>query len=487
MLDFITLTDFYKVDHRRQYPVGTEYVYSNFTPRSTRIHGQSKIVFFGLQYFLQAYLMDLARDTFFSKPRGEVVDKYQRRLNGCLGPNDIGVRHISALHDLGFIPLEFCAVPEGSHVPLRCPMFTIENTHAEFFWVTNYIETLLSAVLWLPCTSATTAYRYSKILKDYASRTGDVDFVGWQGHDFSFRGMGSPEAAALSGAGHLLSFTGTDTIPAIELLESYYDGDGLIGGSVAATEHSVMCAGGKECEIDTFARLLALYPSGILSVVSDTWDLWKVIKEILPQLKDQILARPGKLVIRPDSGDPVDIICGNWDLSPDENPASQGVVRLLWDIFGGTVNDRGYKVLDPHIGTIYGDSITEERAREICAKLEALGFASTNVVFGIGSYTYQYVTRDTNGFAVKATWAQVNNQEQQLFKDPATDDGTKRSARGRMSVGADWRLTDGLTISQQRAITSNLLQPVWRDGDFVRRTTLSEIRARVAQTEGDRQ
>jgi nicotinamide phosphoribosyltransferase len=487
MPDFITMVDGYKVDHRRQYPEGTEYVYSNFTPRTSRVPGQSEVVFFGLQYFLAAYLQDLANETFFGKQRGAILKRYQKFLDSYLGPNSVGVQHIADLHDLGYIPLRFKALPEGTRTPLRVPMFTIENTRSEFFWVTNYIETLLSNVIWQACTSATTALRMRGILDAYALETGaDPEFVQWQGHDFSFRGMTSPEAAALSGAGHLLSFTGTDTVPAIQLLDQYYYGAdaGLIGGSVAATEHSVMCAGGKQGELETFNRLLDLYPTGIVSVVSDTWDLWKVLAEILPALKDKILARDGKLVIRPDSGDPADVLCGkDYAANPYVN---KGVVQILWDLFGGTVNAQGYKVLDSHIGAIYGDSINDQRMTDILHRLEQKGFASSNVVFGMGSYNYQYVTRDTYGFAMKATAATVNGVEHALFKDPVTDDGGKRSARGRLVVlpggsgGRSLELLDGLNREREESYrVSNRLETVWQNGRFVKTVTLSEIRARV--------
>ena len=484
MLDFITLTDGYKADHRRQYPNGTEYVYSNFTARSTRIGGADSVVFFGLQYFLRTYFMELAADSFFSRNRGTVMAQYRQFLDGYLGPNEIGDEHIGQLHELGYIPLRFCALPEGTSVPFRVPMFTIENTLPEFYWVTNYFETLMSSVLWMPCTSASTAKRYRQLLANAAELTGgSQDFIQWQGHDFSFRGMACLEAAALSGAGHLLSFSGTDSIPSIQLLKDHYSGFGLIGGSVPATEHSVMCAGGKEDETETFRRLLRLYPRGIVSVVADTWDLWNVVSDILPTLKDEILARDGKLVIRPDSGDPVLILTGDARQTPG-TPAHKGIIECLWDLFGGSTNAKGHKELDPRIGAIYGDSITEERARLICERLKAKGFASTNVVFGIGSFTYQYVTRDTNGFAVKATWAQVNGEERLLFKDPKTDDGVKKSARGRLAVlktPDGWRLIDGLTKRQQAEYgAQNALQPVWEDGRFVHQChSLEEIRQRI--------
>src|ERR1019366_4589314 len=272
-----TMIDGYKIDHRRQYPTCTTKVYSNWTPRTSRIEGQDRVVFLGLQYFLKKYLME-EFEIFFKSPVDDVCDEYARRVNGYLGPNKVGTDHIRALHALGYIPLEFRALPEGTMVPLRVPMLTIENTHPDFAWVVNYFETIMSSVMWLPCTSATTASRLRTIIQRAAKLTGSSEeFCDWQGHDFSFRGMPGIEAAALSGMGHLLFFTGTDTIPALDLIEKYYpptNDNFFIGGSVAATEHSVMCAGGEESELQTFKRLLDLYPEGIFSVVSDTWDLW---------------------------------------------------------------------------------------------------------------------------------------------------------------------------------------------------------------------
>jgi nicotinamide phosphoribosyltransferase len=294
--------------------------------------------------------------------------------------------------------------------------------------------------------------------------------------------MASAEAAALSGAAHLLSFTGTDCIPAIKLLHDYYGGEGLIGGSVPASEHSVMCCGGQAGEMETFRRLLKLYPSGVLSVVSDTWNIWEVLSVILPALKSEIMARPGKLVIRPDSGDPVLILTGD-AREPPGTLAHKGVIEALWDLFGGTVNAASYRELDSHIGAIYGDSITEERAQRICERLKDKGFASTNIVFGVGSFTFQYVTRDTNGFAIKATWAKVNGQERMLFKNPVTDSGEKKSARGRIVIlksEGGLKMIDGLTEQRQAAYDNeNLMEYVWRNGRFLRKTTLADIRARV--------
>jgi nicotinamide phosphoribosyltransferase len=481
----ILLCDGYKLDHRRQYPAGTEIVYSNWTARGTRREGHDKVVFFGLQYFLAKYLMEEFQ-YFFYAPVEEVEERYQRRINGYLGPNGIGTEHIRELHALGYIPLRFKALPEGSHVDLRVPMFTVENTDDRFFWMVNYIETLMSSVLWLPSTSATTALHYRRLLQYGARLTGSPEeFVNWQGHDFSFRGMGSPEAAALSGAGHLLFFMGTDTIPAIELIEEYYTPpkDYPIGGSVAATEHSVMCAGGAEegDELHTYDRLLDLYPNGIVSVVSDTWDLWKVLTETLPELKDKILARDGKLVVRPDSGDPVRIICGDpYSLNPN---AKKGVVELLWDTFGGTVTETGHRMLDGHLGVIYGDAITEERARDIIDGLDEKGFASGNVVFGIGSYTYQYVTRDVYGFAMKATWVQINGRGLPIYKDPVTDNGLKKSLRGRLVViqtEDGFHSVDKLSPTDESRY-NDALDTVWENGSFVIYEGFNIIRARALE------
>jgi nicotinamide phosphoribosyltransferase len=478
----LLLTDGYKVDHRRQYPEGTTLVYSNWTPRKSRIEGVEEVVLFGLQYFIKKYILEDFETYFFKQPKQKVVAEYSRRINNYLGENQVGTKHIEDLHDLGYIPMVIKALPEGASVPVRVTMFTMYNTKPEFFWLTNYFETLVSAVVWMPCTSATIAKQYRKILDQYADETSTIpEFVDWQGHDFSMRGMAGIEASVISASGHLLSFTGTDTIPSIDLLEKYYNANSdieLIGGSVAATEHSVMCMGTIEDEIGTFRRLITeVYPKGIVSIVSDTWDLWKVLTEYLPQLKNEILAREGKVVIRPDSGDPVDIICGNPRGKTEKE--RKGVIELLWDTFGGVVNEKGYKELDGHIGAIYGDSITVTRATEICERLKAKGFASTNVVLGIGSYTYQYNTRDTFGFAMKATYGEVNGEGREIFKDPITDDGTKKSAKGLMKIineDGKYQLIDQATWEQEK---SGELKEVFRDGKLLIDQSLSEIRSRL--------
>jgi len=482
----LLLKDGYKVGHKFQYPQGTTLVYSNLTPRKSRNPEVKEIIFFGLQYFIKEYLLAQFNENFFNRPKEEVIKEYARRMDNYLGKDSITYHHIAALHDLGYLPLEIKAVAEGSAVPMRVPVFTIKNTVPEFFWLTNMLETLMSAVLWKACTSATTAHQYLTTFTRYANETvgSDKSFIQWQGHDFSFRGMSGIEDAVMSGAGHLLSFAGTDTIPAIDFLEKYYNADcekELIGGSVPATEHSVMCMGTQTEEIQTFKRLITdVYPAGIVSIVSDTWDFWQVITEFLPVLKTDIVARAGKVVIRPDSGDPVKIIIGDKD-APVGSPAYKGAIECMWEIFGGTITEKGYKLLDPHIGLIYGDSITLERQDDILEGLKQKGFASYNVVLGIGSYTYEYVTRDTFGFAMKATYGEVNGVGRAIFKDPKTDDGTKKSAKGLMQVYRDPK-TGRLTVKDDCSWEEEAkgeLKTVFKDGKILIDWSLQEIRKRL--------
>lgn len=486
----VLLTDFYKVSHRPQFPKDTHYIASTWTARRSYMPDVDHTVVFGLQHFIRKYLINYFYDNFFVQPLNKVIDSYERIVTNTLGiaPDH---KHIEDLWQLGYLPLRIRALPEGSVVPIRVPWMTIENTDPRFFWLSGYMESLLSSGLWQATTSATIANEYRKVLDFWARKTNPeaMEFVPFQGHDFSFRGMSSPESFCSSGMGHLLSFVGTDTIPAICEAENYYYADvtkELVGTSIPATEHSVMCAGGKEGELETYRRLITdVYPSGFISIVSDTWDLWHVITQTLgTDLHDIVMERDGRVVVRPDSGDPVDIMCGN-SKTPTDSPAWWGVIPLLWNIFSGTVSSTGFKVLDPHIGAIYGDSITLTRAEAICERLAAKGFASTNAVYGIGSFTYQYVTRDTFGHAMKGTWVEIGGEEHAIFKDPITDDGMKKSLTGRVVVGqhhgGDFYVIDNLTVAEQEA-KANLdqLADVFVNGKLVRRQTFSDIRTRLA-------
>lgn len=484
-----TLCDFYKIAHRAMYPEGTQVVYSTWTPRTSRIKGVDNVVAFGTQAFIKEYLLDVFQEHFFNRPKADVIAEYKRLIKSTLGDPNPETKHLEDLHDLGYLPLSIKALPEGTIVPTRVPTLTIQNTDPRFFWLTNFIESLASCELWQPSTSATLAIEYKRMMDKFAMETNPeaAAFTIFQGHDFSMRGMSSLRSAILSGMGHLVAgFAGTDTIPAISAAEYYYNANvekELVGTSVPATEHSIQCAYGDDMKY--LKRMLSeVHPSGIVSIVSDGYDFWKVITDVVPSLKKEIMARKGgpvgdKVVIRPDSGDPVLIVCGD-PSAPVGTPEYKGAIECLYETFGGTESSTGYKVLDSHIGLIYGDAITLKRAEEIMSRLQAKGFASTNVVFGIGSYTYQYNTRDTFGYALKSTLCVINGVEQQIFKNPKTDDGTKKSQKGRVAVlkdGDSYMVRDGLSLDD--TIKGDMLREVFRNGTLLIDENFADVRARI--------
>jgi nicotinamide phosphoribosyltransferase len=515
MKESILLVDGYKLGHHLQYPEGTEMVYSNWTPRSNKYFPEATegSVVFGLQYLIKEYLMKQMDENFFSIPKERAVSEFVKRVNNFVGIDNVGYEHIEKLHDLGYLPIEIKALPEGSICPIRVPMITIKNTLPEFFWLTNYLETLMSCILWMPCTSATSSRLYKKELKRHAEKTGFPDEVniGFSCHDFSMRGMAGVEAAIISGMAHLTSFCGSETIPAIRAIEEYYNADSskeLVAATVPATEHSVMCSGGKEDELETFKRLIKdIYPKGFVSIVSDTWDFWQVIEDFLPKLKKDIMARDGRVVIRPDSGDPVDIICGLRTNSHyltrikegkyycSYNPFSEddewvevsvgqyyGAYYMLGNIFGWNTTKNGYLYPSEKIGLLYGDSITLERQKQIYLRLEGANMAACNLVLGVGSYTFQYKSRDSLGFAVKATAVRINGRLQEIFKQPKTDDGTKNSLRGLIKViQADKTYIAVDRVSEEDEKTG-CLETVFKDGVLLKDYSLQEIRSRINST-----
>ena len=483
-LNPMLLTDFYKLGHRVQYPEGTEYIYSTFTPRTSRVKGVNHVVFVGLQGFIKEYLIDYFNDNFFNKPKKIIVEDYKRLVRYTLGENHTDSTHIEKLHDLGYLPIKITALEEGTKVPLRTPMFTIENTNPEFFWVTNFLETFMSASLWKPTTAATITNKYKDICTKWGRKTTEtLDYIRFQCHNFSMRGLSGFDDLLTNGFAQLTGFVGTDTIPAILYAEKYYGANiakELVGCSIPATEHSVQCTYGDDKKY--FEDLVCnKYPNGLVSIVSDGYDYWSMLTKVLPSLKDKIMKRDGKVVIRPDSGDPVKIICG--DACSEDNFVKKGSIEVLWDLFGGSINSKGYKVLDPHIGLIYGDAITPERADEILMRLEAKGFSAENIVFGIGSYSLGFHTRDTFGMALKSTYAVVKGKEKLIFKNPKTDDGVKKSQRGLVAIiqeGDSIKYLDGLHRKEKQALKENdLLKPVFINGKLVKETTLDQIRNRL--------
>lgn len=542
-------TDGYKPGHKPMLAPGTDYLYGTWIARNFKHapQGIKKAVSFG-QQLVWTWLHDEFKENFFSLPEDEAMS-FAKDLEIYLGLPFDG-EHYRALHQLGYLPMRVKALPEGIEVGPNIPHMTFVNTVKGFAWLTLYLETIVSSLAWKPSTSATISKQYRRNLVEWVMKT-DPDnawLIDFLAHDFSARGL-SPWDMLSSGLGHATSFRGSDSLITIPGARYFYHEpkNEVIINSVLASEHSVTCtgifyyemnlkAGNLNHEIEWYysfkdipaegsvenpdylaiAECLNLrdwlikFPKGILSVVSDTFDLWKLITFILPRLKSYILAREGKLVIRPDSGDPVDIICGTGNYSedgsdsfgnfehdrknnPNVSPQIKGVIELLWDIFGGTVNEQGYKLLDSHIGAIYGDSITLDRQVKIYDRLASKGFAATNIVLGIGSFTYQYNTRDTLGFAAKGGWfsSNVNGVETSfsIYKDPITDDGTKKSPRGKVAVHEvleadptgklhhkDYILQDKCTDEEEE---KGILQVIYENGQFRNPVTFTEIRERL--------
>lgn len=481
MSNLLLQTDVYKFSHKDQYPPGTNKVYSYLESRGSREDGLDYTVFFGLQYYLKKYL---------SEPVTHAdIDEFEEISNGILGVNAVPLKQFRELANLGYIPLCICAVPEGTVCPLRNVLMTITNTHPDFAWLVNYVETLLMK-LWLPITVASNSYRFRRMFNGFADRTvGNRDSVPFQLHDFGYRGCGSEESAAIAGAAHLLSFLGTDTTAAVKFLRDYYgagDCERPIGLSVPASEHSVMCAwDDKNEDIQAIQNMLDVYPSGIVSIVSDTYNLWKTITDYYcGSLKDQIIARDGKVVIRPDSGDPPNIICG--DPAGDSEEERFGVLRLLDRGFGSITNDAGFREIDPHIGTIYGDAIFYERAQQILSRMAGMGYASNQIVFGSGGLLLNQWSRDTLKMAIKATYCEVDGKPRPIEKDPVTDHGKKskkgllRLQRYTTDIGVTYRTLDCQTPLQA---DGGILEDVYYEGEIVRRQNLDDIRETLESEE----
>lgn len=603
LLNPALFADSYKLSHKAMEPEGTEVIYSNFTPRFNKYFKalypdhDGKTVVFGIYPFLLEFLVESWNEGFFNRPKEEVLEEIREVCYPYVGMDTKDLKHFEDLHDLGYLPLRVKALPEGSTVNTNIPVLTVVNTHKNFSWLTNYIESVLSSELWKPMTVATFAREFN-ILADYwfDKTVEDQTFRKFAIHDFSYRGHGTHRESAICGAAPLLFSNGTDNIPGVLLARALYGADENVAGSVAASEHSVTTlginffAGQKfDGELKTFTdqllnKMIALgiqfeyekalgelvtiyrlltevYPTGIFSYVSDSYDYWRVLTVILPILKPAIMRRDGKLVVRPDSGDPVKIVCG--EVSPtqatlipessmefredfckevlidrlvdetphgysgpfsfeglfvdsdgtyfkavisniswnrydkqyyylddrhsitcivetiDLNPAEKGSIEVLSEVFGYTTNSKGYKELPPQIGLIYGDGITYERGSAIYSQLAAKGFASNNVVLGVGSYSFAGGTRDTLGFAIKATYAEVNGIPTPIYKEPKTD-VSKKSARGLMKIVEDDKgelvLVDQVSWDEE---SEGLLQVVFENGKLFNQPDFTEIRTRL--------
>ena len=574
----LLLVDFYKVCHSSQYPKGLTKMVSYYTPRMSRLKDIDTITFFGLQGFIKEYLIKGFNENFFSRPEDEVVAEYERILDYTLGKGSYESQKIRDLHRLGYLPLEISAVPEGVATKIGIPQIEITNTHPDFVWLVNTIETMLSCTMWHTQVSAEVGRRYRKIVDKYVALTCDDNInprkmLG----DFSMRGQQSVESAIKSSAAWTLSFNNTATVPAIMWLEDNYncnvETDSVAYGAIS-TEHSVMCSNYAVDgdEITHIKRLLTeIYPNHSFSMVSDSYDYWRLVEELLPQCKDEILAHNGTLSIRGDSGDPVEVIAGKdifyisdedaegYDLFVDGRDTNDwfeeycrdmgldtditlyvhykdkyygvevtcdwtnergawtdnkyyyvedygfrytelepngellGTVWALDQIIGHTVNSKGYKVLNPKLKAIYGDSITPQRCEEIYRRLQAQGYAISNVALGVGSFSmmcletiddegthYNPYTRDTFGIAVKATYAEDENGNPiNIFKQPKAL-SWKKSQKGCCIVAPDgMSYTDEHTWNEVVRANDNLLEQVFYNGNLAWEQNLKSIRTNM--------
>lgn len=569
----LLLADSYKISHKGFSPEGLTEIYSNGTPRFSHYFKQrypefdGKYVVFGTQY--AAIKLKELFDEFFKTPKEDIISDIVKILGPYIGTTEL--KHFEDLHDLQYLPIEFKALEEGSLVNVGTPYFTVRNTHGDFQWITNYLETIMSVLMWKPLLTATVSRQFNKLSNMYSDFTCDnKDHVPFQNHDFSMRGQDGIDADTAVAMAWLTHSYGTDNVPGVAGVYDYYNGDkcNLVAGSIPAGEHSVTSAniimnnptdlreGEKQFLVDVLTKY---YPTGLVASVFDTYDYWEALSGILPEIKDIIMSREGKLVVRPDSGDPVDVVCGTvspvayesieeaktevrddiWEQVKEllENgdwfektsviifnkedgkhyqldvnveigterggisdndyktlesvsianvyevnltPEQKGSIQVLWEIFGGTVNSKGYKVLDPHIGLIYGDGINFDRANEIFNRLARKGFAASNVVYGIGSYSLHLSSRDDLGFAIKATHAVIDGKNVPIFKAPKTD-SSKKSAKGYLKIvkdGTDFKLIDDVSFEEEQS-SDNELKVIFKDGNLNELKSLDQIREKL--------
>lgn len=539
--------DSYKLGHMVMYPENIANIYVNMTPRSLRhfsklipegFNYDNKIVAFGMDMAFKEVLHNW-QTQFFDKPFDYSWEIFSKTVPPFIGDAEDYLANtktvLKCLHSLGSLPLVIKTLPEGSLIPVKTPVLTIrlkDGIDKMLKWLPTYLETQVSQNTWKPMTAATVVRLYRKIFEYWADKTcDDHSHVMFQGHNFADRGLAGTEDAIGCGIAHLTQSNGSDSVHSVYAAQAIFNySSPFFAASVPATEHSVMQLNIKAAnERETIKAIIKAYPKGIVSVVSDTEDYWKVISETLPSLKDEILARQPdsqglcKYVVRPDSGDPVDVICGtasypeftdqdeldDWLTESEEldgtifkfnekyyqitgfneflreysshstyydfegqmssrqctieelkidptTPQAKGTIELLWDTFGGTINSKGYKVLNPKIGCIYGDSITPARAHEICKRLEAKGFASSNIIFGIGSYSLGFHSRDTLGLAIKATAAWTDKGELIPVQKTVITDPTKVSAIGLLHVDENFNLKVNVTPKEE---ATGMLKP----------------------------
>lgn len=450
--NIILLTDSYKVSHYQQYPKGTSQIYSYFESRGGKFE---EVTFFGLQFLLKEYLA------------GEVVsqakiDRAAKLFTAHFGNeklfNKAGWEYILHQHQ-GRLPIRIKAVPEGKVIPVHNVMMTVENTDPNCFWLTNFLETLLLQ-LWYPCTVATISREVRKLILQYLSATGDPSTIDFKLHDFGFRGVSSVDSAGIGGASHLINFMGTDTVAALTFIQEYYGNqDDIFGFSIPAAEHSTITSWGQSQEVAAYQNMLEQYPEGLVAVVSDSYDIYNACEKLWGEvLKNQILGRKGTLVVRPDSGEPKDVVLK--------------VAEILGEKIGFTVNEKGYKVLNPNIRIIQGDGVNYESIGDILENLKNHGWSADIVAFGMGGALLQKVNRDTQKFAFKCSSATVNGEDRVVFKDPITDHG-KISKKGRLKLVYENQKYQTRNLEESG---DDLLETIFENGEILQEITFSQVK-----------
>mmetsp|Transcript_51749 Transcript_51749/g.116079 ORF Transcript_51749/g.116079 Transcript_51749/m.116079 type:complete len:529 (-) Transcript_51749:72-1658(-) len=430
--NIILLSDSYKVSHWKQYPAGTQYVYSYFESRGCDNEGWNEVVFFGLQYFMKRYMLG---QVVTKEKIDEAAELYSQHFGDGVNDNpDLfyreGWEYILSEHG-GRLPVHIKAVPEGMVVPTKTALFTLVNTDPKCFWLTNFLETLLVQV-WYPMTVCTQS-RFQKIsIAKYMQETGNEDWsppsgVCFKLHDFGFRGVSSVESAAIGGCAHLVNFLGTDTVASMICARDYYGAKKAAGGSIPASEHSTITSWGVEGEVDAMRNMLESYPEGLVACVSDSFDIWRACKDYWgDQLKELIKGRItdtkfGRLVVRPDSGDPAE--------------TCTSILKILLEQFKEDVTETktGHKLLPAYIRVIQGDGVDWESIPKILEKLKKEKIAADNIGFGSGGALLQKLNRDTFKCAFKCAEITINGESRDVFKDPITDKG-KASKKGRLTL-----------------------------------------------------
>lgn len=458
-MNFLLRTDSYKFTHWKQYPPRTARIYSYFESRGGMF---SNTVFFGLQYYLKAYLQG-AR---FTLADIDEADEFCRQHFGSPLFNRAGWTRMYEKYS-GRLPVRIKAVPEGTPVQTHNVLISIENTDPEFPWLPNYLETMLVKV-WYPITVATLSREIKKIIKGFLERTGDPSLLPFKLHDFGYRGVSSEETAGLGAAAHLLNFRGTDTVAGIVLLRDYYHAQAMAGFSIPASEHSTITAWGKEHEADAFRNMLTAFPDGLVACVSDSYDIYHACEKLWGELlKPDVVHRNGTLVIRPDSGDPIQVL--------------PRVFEILGAKFGYVTNAKGYRVLPPFVRVIQGDGVNMFTIQNMLLQLAKFhGWSADNIAFGMGGALLQQLNRDTQKFAFKCSAAQIGGAWSPVYKTPVTDPG-KNSKHGRL-VLAEPRPGEFHTIENVQddsRASEDRLVVVFENGELTADYDLDSIRQRA--------